>query len=41
MNTCHNNPKKSLTTNINKHTASGYLLMQQKISLIITEAKIV
>ena len=26
MNTCHNNPKKSSTTKINKHTASGYLL---------------
>ena len=24
MNTCHNNPKKSSTTKINKHTASGY-----------------
>ena len=26
MNTCHNNPKKSSTTEINKHTSSGYLL---------------
>ena len=26
MNTCHNNPKKSSTTNINKHTPSGYSL---------------
>ena len=26
MNTCHNNPEKSLTTKINKHTQSGYLL---------------
>ena len=26
MNTCHNNPKKSSTTKINKHTASGYSL---------------
>ena len=24
MNTCHNNPKKSSKTKINKHTASGY-----------------
>ena len=24
MNTCHNNPEKSSTTKINKHTASGY-----------------
>ena len=26
MNTCHNNPEKSSTTKINKHTASGYSL---------------
>ena len=26
MTTCHNNPKKSSTTRINKHTASGYSL---------------
>ena len=26
MSTCHNNPKKSSTTRINKHTASGYSL---------------
>ena len=26
MNTCHNNPEKSSTTKINKHTPSGYLL---------------
>ena len=26
MNTCHNNPKKSSTTKINKHTTPGYLL---------------
>ena len=25
MNTCHNNPKKSSTTKISKHTPSGYL----------------
>ena len=24
MNTCHNNPEKSSTTKINKHTPSGY-----------------
>ena len=24
MNTCHNNPEKSSTTRINKHTPSGY-----------------
>ena len=26
MNPCHNNPKKSSATKINKHIASGYLL---------------
>ena len=26
MNTCHNNPKKSSTTKINKQTPSGYSL---------------
>ena len=26
MNTCHNNPKKSSTTKINKRTPSGYSL---------------
>ena len=26
MNTCHNNPKTSSTTKINKHTGSGYSL---------------
>ena len=47
MSTCHNNPKKSLTTKINKHTPSGYSLftncsfVQQKISLIVTEVKTV
>ena len=44
MKTCHNNPEKSSTTNINKHTLSGYShtvhLIQQKISLIIIEVKI-
>ena len=27
MNTCHNNGKKSSTTKINKHAASGYSLL--------------
>ena len=46
MNTCHNNPEKSSTTIINKHTPSGYSLFthcsfdKQKISLIIIEVKI-
>ena len=26
INSCHNNPKKSSTTKINKHTPSGYSL---------------
>ena len=26
MSTCHNNPKKSSTTKISKHTPSGYSL---------------
>ena len=26
MNTCHNNPEKSSTTKMNKHTTSGYSL---------------
>ena len=42
--TCHNNPEKSSTTKINKHTPSGYSLfthlIEQKISLIIIEVKI-
>ena len=29
MNTCHNNPEKSSTTKINKHTPSGYSLFTQ------------
>ena len=29
MNTCQNNPEKSSTTNINKHTPSGYSLVTQ------------
>ena len=42
--TCHNNPKKLSTTKINKHIASGYSLfhlMQEKLSLIVIEVKIV
>ena len=45
MNTCNNNPEKSSTTKINKHTplVLHYLhtahLIQRKISLIIIEAK--
>ena len=47
MNTCHNNPEKSSTTNINKHTPSGYSLFtycsfdETKISLVMVEVKIV
>ena len=44
MNTCHNNPEKSSTTKINKHTPSGLHiahLIERKISLIIIEVKIV
>ena len=46
MNTCHNNPEKSSTTKINKHTPSGYSLFTHcsfdttKISLIIIEINI-
>ena len=29
INTCHNNPEKSSTTKINKHTTSGYSLLTQ------------
>ena len=29
MKTCHNNPEKSTTSNINKHTPSGYSLFTQ------------
>ena len=29
LDTCYNNPKKSSTTKINKHTPSGYLLFTQ------------
>ena len=44
---CHNNPKKSSTTNITKHLASGYLLFTYfsvdatKVSSIIIEVKTV
>ena len=47
LSTCRNNPKKSPTTKINKHTPSGvhclhiFHLIQQKIRLIIIEAKLV
>ena len=47
MSTCNNNPEKSSTANINKRTPSDIHnlrtahLMQQKISLIIIETKIV
>ena len=27
MNTCHNNPEKTSTTKVNKHTPSGYLFV--------------
>ena len=30
MNTCHNNPEKSSTIKINKHTPSGYSLFTQR-----------
>ena len=29
IDTCHNNPEKSSTTQINKHTASIYLLLKK------------
>ena len=29
IDTCHNNPKKSSTTKINKHSPSGYSLFTQ------------
>ena len=44
MNTCYNNPEESSTTEINKHTPSGYLHIvhpiKQKINLIIIEVNI-
>ena len=43
MSTCHNNPKKSSTTKISKHTVIHHLhivhLIQQNISLIPIEIK--
>ena len=39
MNTCHNNPEKSSTTKINKHTPSGYSLFTQ-CSFDTTETKL-
>ena len=47
ISTCHNNPEESSTTEINKHTPSGYSLFtncsfdKEKISLIIIGEKIV
>ena len=47
MSTCYNNPKESSTTEINKHTPSGYSLLahcsfdKTKKNLIIIEVKIV
>ena len=47
MSTCQNDPNKSSTTKINKHTPSGYSillivhLMNQKIELVIIEEMIV
>ena len=38
MTSCHNNPEKSQTTKINKHTPSGYSLFI-KCSLIFIEVK--
>ena len=46
MSACYNNPEESSTTEINKHTPSGYLLfthcslIKQKINLVIIEEKI-
>ena len=46
LNTCYNNPEESSTTEINKHTPSGYSFfthcsVKQKINSIIIEVKIV
>ena len=47
ISTCHNNPKKSSTTKINKHTPSGYSFFTHcsfdatKINLIVKEVKTV
>ena len=46
MNNCHNDPERSSTTKINKHTPSGYSLLRHcpfdttKIRSIIIELKI-
>ena len=39
MSTCHNNPKKSTTTKINKHTFSGYSLFTN-CSFDLTKSKL-
>ena len=39
MNTCHNNPEKSSTTKINKHTPSGHSLFTH-CSFDATETKL-
>ena len=47
MSSCHNNPKRSSTTKINRHTASGYSLFTfcsfdfTKKNVIIIEVMIV
>ena len=47
IDTCHNNPKQSSKTKINKNTASGYSLFMHclfdatKTSMIITETSTV
>ena len=45
LSTWHNNPEKSSTTKVNKHTPSGYSLFfhltKQKLSLIVIGSKIV
>ena len=39
MSTCHNNPEKSSTTEINKHTPSGYSLFAN-CSFDLTKSKL-
>ena len=39
MSTCHNNPKKSTTNKINKHTFSGYSLFTN-CSFDLTKSKL-
>ena len=47
ISTCNNNPEELSTTEVNKHTPSGYSLfthcslIKQQINLIIIEVKIV